>query len=69
MQFLSRLCGGEQIAQYQMQGQLGMVEVTKKLIEETLKRFDERLDLEQFMPKMMPQPQLPPQLGAMNGQQ
>lgn len=70
MQLLPVLQGAvQQIAQYQMQGQLGMVEVTKKLIEETLKRFDERLDLEQFMPQMMPQPQLSPQLGAMNGQQ
>ena len=70
MQLLPVLQGAiQQIAQYQLQGQLGMVEVTKKLIEETLKRFDERLDLEQFMPQMMQQPQLPPQLGAMNGQQ
>ena len=44
----------QQIAQYQAQGQTQLIEVTKKLLEETLLRFDERIDIEQFMPKVDP---------------
>jgi hypothetical protein len=52
------------IMQAQAQGQ--DVEPLRNLMRETIKRFDERLDVEQFMPKPPAMPALPPGMpGAM----
>ncbi len=39
-----------QMAQLQMQGQQGMAGALRKMLEETLNRFDERIDLDEFIP-------------------
>ena len=41
-----------QMAQLQMQGQQGMAGALRKMLEETLNRFDERIDLDEFIPDM-----------------
>ncbi|OAM27035.1 hypothetical protein A7P95_07285 [Eikenella longinqua] len=41
-----------QMAQLQMQGQNGMAGALRKMLEETLNRFDERIDLDEFIPDM-----------------
>lgn len=46
------------IAQYQAQGQTSMADVTQKLMEETLRRFDERIDVSEFVPQVMPMQQM-----------
>ena len=54
-----------QIAQLREQGQNDMADSMMKLMEETLRRFDERIDIESFMPKK-PEgeeaPQIPPEV-------
>ena len=35
-----------------MQGQNGMAGALRKMLEETLNRFDERIDLDEFIPDM-----------------
>ena len=44
--------GVQQIAQFVAQGQQGMADAAKHLLEETLTRFDERIDLNQFIPQI-----------------
>lgn len=39
-----------QMAQLQMTGQSGMAGALRKMLEETLNRFDERIDLDEFIP-------------------
>lgn len=39
-----------QMAQLQMQGQSGMAGALRKMLEETINRFDERIDLDEFIP-------------------
>ena len=39
-----------QMAQLQMQGQAGMAGALRKMLEETINRFDERIDLDEFIP-------------------
>ncbi len=43
-----------QMAQMQMQGQHGMAGALRKMLEETLNRFDERIDLDEFIPDLAP---------------
>lgn len=50
----------QQIAQLQNSGQLEMANIVRKLLEETLRRFDERIDINQFIPK----PAAPPPQAA-----
>lgn len=50
-----------QIAQLREQGQNDMADSMMKLMEETLRRFDERIDIESFMPKK-PEGEQPPQI-------
>ncbi len=53
-----------QIMQLRESGQNDMAEATMKLMEETLRRFDERIDIEQFFPKKEEgqAPQIPPEV-------
>lgn len=53
-----------QIAQLREQGQNDMADSMMKLMEETLRRFDERIDIESFMPKKPEgeQAQIPPEV-------
>lgn len=54
-----------QIADLREKGQQDMAETVTKLLEETLRRFDERIDIEQFIPpraKDGEKPQIPPEL-------
>ena len=53
-----------QIAQMREAGQNDMADTMMKLMEETLRRFDERIDIESFMPpkKEEGQAQIPPEL-------
>jgi hypothetical protein len=54
-----------QIAQLREQGQNDMAESMMKLMEETLRRFDERIDIESFMPQRKEgeeAPQIPPEM-------
>lgn len=54
-----------QIAQLRETGQNDMAETMMKLMEETLRRFDERIDIESFMPPKKEgeeQPQIPPEV-------
>lgn len=54
-----------QIAQMREQGQNDMAETLLKLMEETLRRFDERIDIESFMPPKKDgeqAPQIPPEV-------
>lgn len=54
-----------QIAQLREQGQNDMADSMMKLMEETLRRFDERIDIESFMPPKKEegqQPNIPPEL-------
>jgi len=54
-----------QIAQLREQGQNDMADSMMKLMEETLRRFDERIDIESFMPPKKEegeQPQIPPEM-------
>ena len=62
-----------QMAQLQMQGQAGMAGALRKMLEETINRFDERIDLDEFIPdfaqdmmaqQMMQQQQMLMQQGA-----
>lgn len=53
-----------QIAQMREAGQNDMADTMMKLMEETLRRFDERIDIESFMPPKKEegeQPQIPPE--------
>lgn len=54
----------EQVMQLRQAGQNDMAETVMKLLEETLRRFDERIDIESFLPKKQEgeQPQIPPEL-------
>lgn len=40
----------QQMAQLQAQGMSGMAQALRKMLEETLNRFDERIDLDEFLP-------------------
>jgi hypothetical protein len=54
-----------QIAQLREQGQNDMADSMMKLMEETLRRFDERIDIESFMPAKKEEgqePQIPPEV-------
>jgi hypothetical protein len=54
-----------QIAQMREAGQNDMADTMMKLMEETLRRFDERIDIESFMPKLPEgdqEQQIPPEL-------
>ena len=54
-----------QIAQMRESGQNDMADTMMKLMEETLRRFDERIDIESFMPPKKEEgqaPQIPPEL-------
>lgn len=54
-----------QIAQMREAGQNDMADTMLKLMEETLRRFDERIDIESFMPPKKEegqQPQIPPEV-------
>lgn len=62
-----------QMAQLQLQGQAGMAGALRKMLEETINRFDERIDLDEFIPdfaqdmmaqQMMQQQQMLMQQGA-----
>lgn len=44
------------ISQLQDAGKQDMANIVKKLLEETLRRFDERIDINQFIPKAQPVP-------------
>ena len=58
MQLLPVLQNGvQQIAQFTAQGQTSMADAAKKLLEETLLRFDERIDLDQLIPTIDAQAQ------------
>lgn len=64
----------EKYTQAMMQGQPGIAEALKNLIEETLRRFDDRIDVEMILPKVQPMPPPAPpqesiQSSAMNGPQ
>lgn len=58
----------QQIAQYTQAGQQEMADVTRKMLEETLRRFDERIDVSEFLPQIQPMPQIPG-MGMMPPQQ
>ena len=47
--------GVQQIAQFRAQQQSGMADAAKRLLEETLLRFDERIDLDALIPEIDPQ--------------
>ena len=57
--------GVQQIAQFVAQGQQGMADAAKHLLEETLTRFDERIDLNQFIPQIDVQTQQMQQMQQM----
>lgn len=74
--------GVQQIAQFRAQNQTGMADAAKRLLEETLLRFDERIDLDALIPEVDTQamqmqqmqlqaqgqaPQQPPQVAAQQG--
>lgn len=44
--------GVQQIAQFRAQGQTSMADAAKRLLEETLLRFDERIDLDALIPEV-----------------
>lgn len=55
----------EQIMQLRQNGQNDMAETVMKLLEETLRRFDERIDIESFLPPRKEgesAPQIPPEM-------
>jgi hypothetical protein len=56
----------QQIMQLREAGQNDMAETVMKLLEETLRRFDERIDIESFLPprkdEQQGQPQIPPEM-------
>lgn len=47
--------GVQQIAQFRAQNQTSMADAAKRLLEETLLRFDERIDLDALIPEVDPQ--------------
>lgn len=47
------------IAEFKAAGQEEMVQVSRKLLEETLSRFDERIDLDEFIPDIQVEPPQP----------
>lgn len=54
----------QQIAQYEAAGQAELARAARNLLEETLRRFDERIDVSEFIPQLMPQvPGMMPGMG------
>ena len=45
-----------QMAQLNQGGQAPMAQALRKMLEEMLNRFDERIDLDEFLPDMTPNP-------------
>ena len=60
--------GVQQIAQFTASGQQSMADAAKKLLEETLLRFDERIDLDSLIPKVDMMAQQMQQLQQQGGQ-
>jgi hypothetical protein len=59
----------EQVSQLRQQGQNELAGALVELTRETLRRFDERLDIEQFLPKSSDAQQVDPQALAQENQQ